>query len=95
MTSSSGKEIKEIVKAHVNCLMYELLSSSRYGDGLSIGFHRNFEAREKELTNNKRQKEIMMSEYKKIILVLQNIKIIASTAWVIKYYYKEIVIIVH
>ena len=38
------------------CLMYKLISSSRDGDDLSIGFHRSNEARERELPNNKTNK---------------------------------------
>ena len=56
LTSSDGKEIKEIDNAHVICLMHKLLSSSRDSDDLSIGFHRSIEAREGELTNNKANK---------------------------------------
>ena len=33
--------------------MHILKSSSRDSDSLSIGFHRNIEVRERELTNNK------------------------------------------
>ena len=56
LTSSSGKEMEEIENAHVICLMYKLLSSSRDSDDLSIGFHRSNAARERELTNSKRIK---------------------------------------
>ena len=52
LTSSSDKGI-EIDKAHVICFMYKLLSSSRDNDDLSIGFHRNIEAGERKLTNQK------------------------------------------
>ena len=51
LTSSSGKEIEEIDNAHVNCLMYKLISSSRDSDDLSIGFHRRNEVRKTEPTN--------------------------------------------
>ena len=53
LTSSSGKEVEEIDNAHLLCLRYKLLSSSRYSDHLQIGFHRRNEVRERELTNNK------------------------------------------
>ena len=56
LKSSSGKEIEEIDNAHVICLRYKLISSSRDSDDLSIGFHRSIEARERELTNNKTTK---------------------------------------
>ena len=36
--------------------MHKLILSSRDNDDLSIGFHRNNEAREKELTNKKTTK---------------------------------------
>ena len=45
-----------IDNAHLTCLRYELLSSSRDSGGLSIGFHRSIEAREKELTDKKSTK---------------------------------------
>ena len=50
LINSSGKEIEENDFAHVICLKYKLLSSSRDSDNLSVGFHRSIEAREKELT---------------------------------------------
>ena len=52
MTSSIGKEIEELDNAHVSCLMYKLISSSRDSDDLSIGFQGRIDGREKELTNN-------------------------------------------
>ena len=57
-TGSSGKEIEEIDKAHVICLRYKLISSSRENDDFSNGAHRSIEARERELTNNKLTREI-------------------------------------
>ena len=54
LTSSPGKEREETDNAHVVCLMYKLISSSRDSDDLSIGFHRSIEAQEKALTNNKK-----------------------------------------
>ena len=50
LTSSSGKEIEEIDNAHVICLMYKLIASSRDSDDLSNGFHRSIAAGERELT---------------------------------------------
>ena len=50
LTSSSGKEIEEIDNAHVICLMYNLLSSSRDSDDLLFGFHGSTDAREREVT---------------------------------------------
>ena len=57
LTSSSGKELEKHDNAHAICLMYNLLSSSKDSDDLSIGFYQNNEAREKKLTNNKATKE--------------------------------------
>ena len=47
LTSSSGKEIEEKDIAHVFCLMYKVISSSRDSDDLSIGFHRSSAVRKK------------------------------------------------
>ena len=56
MASSSGKVIEEIDNAHIICLMYNLLSSDKDNDDLSIGFLRSIDARKRELTNNKTTK---------------------------------------
>ena len=56
LTSSSGKKKEEIDNAHVICLMYKLISSTRDSDDLSNCFHRSIEAREKELTHCKTTK---------------------------------------
>ena len=56
LTNSSGKEIQEIDKAHVICLLHQLISSDRDSDDSSIGFHRSNEAREKESTRKKMTK---------------------------------------
>ena len=56
LTSSSGKEIKETDNAHIICLMYNILSSAKDNDDLSVGFHGSTEARERELTINKSTK---------------------------------------
>ena len=53
LTTSSGKHLEEISHAHIVSLMYKLLSSSKDGDDLSIGFDRNRVRRKNELTNNK------------------------------------------
>ena len=50
--------MEEIDNAHVICLMYKLKSSSIDGDDLSLGFHRNIEAREKRLTKNRKTKGV-------------------------------------
>ena len=51
LTTSSGKHLEEINRAHIVSLMYKLLSSSRGTDDLSIGFDRSRDKRKRELTN--------------------------------------------
>ena len=53
LTTSSGKHLEEISHAHIVSLMYKLLTSSKDGDDLSIGFDRDRGRRKRELTNNK------------------------------------------
>ena len=53
LTTTSGKHLEEISHAHIVSLVYKLLTSSKYGDDLSIGFDRNRNKRKNELTNNK------------------------------------------
>ena len=53
LTTSSVKHLEEIIHAHINSLMYKLLTSSKDSDDLSIGFDRNRNNRKRELTNNK------------------------------------------
>ena len=53
LTTSSGKHLEEISHAHIVSLMYKLLTSSKDGDDLSIGFDRSRGGRKNELTNNK------------------------------------------
>ena len=55
LATSSGKHIEEINHAHIVCLMYKLLTSSRGSNGLSIGFDRSFHRREHELTKIKKK----------------------------------------
>ena len=56
LTTSSGKHLENIDHAHIVFLMYKLLTSSRGSDDLSIGFDRDRNRRQRELTNNKTQK---------------------------------------
>ena len=56
LTTSSGKHLENIDHAHIVSLMYKLLTSSRGGDDLSIGFDRDRNRRKRELTNNKKIK---------------------------------------
>ena len=56
LTTSSGKHLENIDHAHIVSLMYKLLTSNRGSDDLSIGFDRDRNRRQRELTNNKTQK---------------------------------------
>ena len=56
LTTSSGKHLENIDHAHIVCLMYKLITSSRGSDDLSIGFDRDRGRRQRELANNKSQK---------------------------------------
>ena len=56
LASSSGKHIEEVNHAHTVCLMYKLITSCRESAALSIGFDRDRNRRQWELTNNKNQK---------------------------------------
>ena len=56
LTTSSGKHLENIDHAHIVSLMYKLLTSSKGSDDLSIGFDRDRNKRQRELTNNKTQK---------------------------------------
>ena len=51
---SSGKEKEENDIAHIICLMYSFTLKSRDSDAFSIGFPKNFGARVREITDNKR-----------------------------------------
>ena len=56
LTTSSGKHLENIDHAHIVCLLYTLITSSKGSDDLSIGFDRDRGRRQRELTNNKTQK---------------------------------------
>ena len=56
LTTSSGKHLENIDHAHIVSLLYKLLTSSKGSDDLSIGFDRDRNRRQRELTNNKTQK---------------------------------------
>ena len=56
LTTSSGKHLENIDHAHIVSLMYKFLTSSKGSDDLSIGFDRDRNRRQRELTNNKTQK---------------------------------------
>ena len=56
LTTSSGNHLGNIDHAHIVCLMYKLITSSKGSDDLSNGFGRDRGRRQRELTNNKTQK---------------------------------------
>ena len=53
LTTASGKHLEEISHAHIVSLMCKLLTSSKDGDDLSIGFDRDRDRRKRELSNKK------------------------------------------
>ena len=55
-TTSSGKNLDEIIHAHMASLMYKLLTLSICRVDLSIGFDRDRKRRQREITNNRNQK---------------------------------------
>ena len=56
LTTSSGKILENISHSHIVSLMYILITSSRGSDDLSIGFNRDRNRRQRELTNKKNTK---------------------------------------
>ena len=56
LTTSSGKHLGNIDHAHIVSILYKLLTSSKGSDDLSIGFDRDRNRRQRELTINKTQK---------------------------------------
>ena len=56
LTKSSGKHLEDIDHAHIVRLVYKLLTSSKGSDDLSIGFDRDRNRRQRELTNNNTQR---------------------------------------
>ena len=56
LTTSSGKHLEDIGHAHNVSLMYKLKKSRRRSDGMSIGFDRSRDRRQRELTNNENLK---------------------------------------
>ena len=51
LTTSSGKHLEKIDHGHIVSLMYKLITSSEGSDDLSIGFDRDCNRRQRELTN--------------------------------------------
>ena len=56
LTTSSGKHIEAFSQAYFVSLMYKLIKSVREPHDLSIGFDRDRQRRQRELTNNKNKK---------------------------------------
>ena len=54
LTTSSGKHLEDIIHAHIVSLLYKLITSARKTDDLSIGFDRDRDRRQRELTNYKK-----------------------------------------
>ena len=57
LTTSSGKHPEDVGHAHLVSLMYKIISSSNYGDDLSIGFDRSRDRRRDELALKKNIKD--------------------------------------
>ena len=53
LTTSSREHLEDINHAHIVVSMYKLITSARDTDDLSIGFDRNPDRRQREITNNK------------------------------------------
>ena len=53
LTTISGKNLEDVSHAHIDSLMYKLITTAKGCDDLSIGFDRNRTRRRNELTNNK------------------------------------------
>ena len=56
LTTSSGRHLEEISHAHIVSSKYQLKTSAKIYDDLSIGFDRDRHRRQRELTNNRNQK---------------------------------------
>ena len=56
LTTSSGKHFEDIDHAHIVSLFYKLLTTSKSSDDLSIGFDRDRNRRQRDLTINKNKK---------------------------------------
>ena len=56
LTTSSGKQLENVDYAHIVSLMYNIVTSARVCDDFSIGFDRDRNRRQRELTNNKKIK---------------------------------------
>ena len=56
MTTNSGKNFEDVSHVHTVSLMYNLITSSKDSDDLSIGFERSRNRKRDELAQNKKQK---------------------------------------
>ena len=56
LTTSSVEHLENIDHAHIVCLIYKLLASSRDSDDLPICFDQSRDRRKRQLTNKKTQK---------------------------------------
>ena len=56
LTTSSGQHVENIGHAYIVSLLYELITSARDTDDLSIDFDRSLDRRQQELTKDKTQK---------------------------------------
>ena len=75
LTTSSGKHLEEISHTHIFSSMCKLLTSSKDGDDLSIGFDRSRNNRKRELTKTKNIKgKYHIRIYLKDILDMPNTK---------------------
>ena len=57
MTTSNGKHLEDISHAHNVSSMYNLISSAKYGNDLSVGFDGSRDRRQQKLTSNKKVKD--------------------------------------
>ena len=64
--TSSRKHLEDISHAHIVSLMYELISSAKITDDLSIGFDRSRDRRKQELTENE---NIKSKDHLRILLI--------------------------
>ena len=55
-TTSSGEPLGDISRAHIDSLMYKLITSAEYTGELSFGFDRDRARRQRELSHKENQK---------------------------------------
>ena len=75
LTTSSGRHLEDIEHVHTACLMYNLLTTARGWDDLSIGFDGSRDRRQREKSNNENIKgKYDVRIYLSIFLDLPNVK---------------------